>query len=79
MKELEGLQRRLTEMLLAFRQFTDAHGLTFFLVGGSALGACRHHGFIPWDDDVDIAMILKKWNRSWKQKNDASENFCILR
>ena len=63
MKELEGLQRRLTEMLLAFRQFTDAHGLTFFLVGGSALGACRHHGFIPWDDDVDIAMMRSDFEK----------------
>ncbi len=57
MKELEGLQQRLVEMLLAFQTFTDEHGLTFFLVGGSALGAYRHQGFIPWDDDVDIAMM----------------------
>lgn len=57
MKELEGLQRRLVEMLLRFREFTDEHGLSFFLVGGSALGAYRHEGFIPWDDDVDIAMM----------------------
>ncbi len=57
MKELEGLQSRLVEMLLAFQDFTEARELTFFLVGGSALGAYRHQGFIPWDDDVDIAMM----------------------
>lgn len=63
MKELEGLQRRLVEMLLAFREFTDAHGITFFLVGGSALGAYRHGGFIPWDDDVDIAMMRSDFEK----------------
>ena len=57
MKELEGLQHRLIEMLAALQTFTNEHGLTFFLVGGSALGAYRHQGFIPWDDDVDIAMM----------------------
>ena len=60
MKELEGLQQRLVEMLLAFQTFTDEHGLTFFLVGGSALGAYRHQGFIPWDDDADIVFTRKR-------------------
>lgn len=54
---LKELQKTLVDMLVAFRTFTDEHGLTFFLVGGSALGAYRHQGFIPWDDDVDIAMM----------------------
>lgn len=56
-EELEELQNRLVQMLVEFRQFTDKYELQFFLVGGSALGAHRHKGFIPWDDDVDIAMM----------------------
>lgn len=63
MKELEGLQGRLVEMLLQLREFTNEHGLTFFLVGGSALGAYRHGGFIPWDDDVDIAMMREDFEK----------------
>lgn len=62
-EDLEGLQRRLVEMLVAFQEFTDGHGVEFFLVGGSALGAYRHQGFIPWDDDVDIAMMRSDFEK----------------
>ena len=60
---LEELQQRLVEMLLAFQEFTQENGVTFFLVGGSALGAVRHQGFIPWDDDVDVAMMREDFEK----------------
>ncbi|WEG07899.1 LicD family protein [Microbacterium horticulturae] len=44
------------ELLLAFDKFCEEHGLTYYLSGGTLLGAVRHQGFIPWDDDVDVNM-----------------------
>ena len=44
------------EMLKEIHKYTEAHGLTYFLSAGTLLGAVRHQGFIPWDDDVDIIM-----------------------
>ncbi len=53
---LRNLQMSLLDLLLVLDGICKEHGLTYFLMGGSALGAVRHQGFIPWDDDVDIAL-----------------------
>ena len=50
------LKDSLLEMLLAFDAFCKEHSLTYYLSGGTLLGAVRHNGFIPWDDDIDINM-----------------------
>ena len=43
-------------LLLKFDQICQQHGLTYYLCGGTLLGAIRHKGFIPWDDDIDVLM-----------------------
>ena len=44
------------EILRMFDQFAKEHHLTYYMAGGTLLGAVRHKGFIPWDDDVDLMM-----------------------
>lgn len=60
---LERVQAIELEMLVAFHQVCAEHGLTYCLDGGSCLGAVRHGGFIPWDDDIDLGMPLDDFFR----------------
>lgn len=52
----DELKRIELEILNAFDAFCHENNLVYFLTGGTLLGAVRHKGFIPWDDDIDVAM-----------------------
>lgn len=58
MKKLthEELQESLFHILCAFDDYCRRNGLKYYLCGGTLLGAVRHQGFIPWDDDIDVCM-----------------------
>ena len=58
---LQRLQERERELLRVFDALCREHGLIYFIDGGTCLGAVRHGGFIPWDDDVDVAMPIKDY------------------
>ena len=55
-KEIKKMQKIGLEMVLAFDDFCQKHGLTYFLCGGCCIGTQRGGVFIPWDDDVDVFM-----------------------
>ena len=60
---LHQLQRTLFEMLVELDAFFCKFDIQYSLAGGSALGAVRHGGFIPWDDDVDLLMSRKEYEK----------------
>lgn len=59
-------QQLLLEMLDQFTAYCEKHGLRYYLVGGTLLGAVRHQGFIPWDDDIDVGMPRPDYERFLK-------------
>lgn len=72
-EKLKEYQEYLLRMLLAFDAFCKENDLKYFLAGGSALGAVRHQGFIPWDDDIDLAMLrpdFEKMERILKRQEN---------
>ena len=83
MRELtvEEVKARELAILCKVRDFCDAHGLRYYLAYGTLIGAVRHQGFIPWDDDVDLIMFrpdydvfMREFNRD---RQDALAARCV--
>ncbi len=69
-EEKEKLKKTELEILDAFDKVCRENNLTYFLFGGTLLGAVRHGGFIPWDDDIDVVMPREDLNRLSKIANE---------
>ncbi len=60
---LNTLQQQELEILKEFQRICSENNLMYYMVAGSMLGAVRHNGFIPWDDDIDVAMPRRDYDK----------------
>lgn len=63
MTALQEHQAVLLELLRELDRVCTAHNIPYVLFAGTALGAARHRGFIPWDDDLDVALLRPDYER----------------
>jgi len=76
---LPELQQIFLVRLQEVTEFLDKNNLEYFAIGGTALGAFRHHGFIPWDNDIDLGMTRENYERFVKvAKQLENDHFVIL-
>lgn len=62
-KETTKLKSKLIQTYKAFRELCFSNDIHFFAGGGTMIGAIRHKGIIPWDDDIDIFMLRKDYDK----------------
>ena len=54
--DIKPVQTEIAKILRVYQQLCEKHNLRYYAYGGTAIGAVRHKGFIPWDDDIDVLM-----------------------
>ncbi|MBE5943489.1 MAG: LicD family protein [Lachnospiraceae bacterium] len=75
----EKIQIELMPLLHEVKRVCEKHDIPYFLCAGSALGAVRHQGFIPWDDDIDIGMLRKDYTRFLEvARKELKEGFLLI-
>ena len=74
----DDLKKIQLDLLQKTADFCEKEGLTYFLFGGTLIGAIRHKGFIPWDDDIDIAMPRPDYDKFIKTFNQPQNYYQVI-
>lgn len=65
------------DLYLEFERVCKKHGLKYFLLFGSLIGAVRHKGFIPWDDDIDVGMLREDYDKLLSLAGEFKEPYLL--
>lgn len=68
--DIRALQLKVLDILLAVDKVCREHHLRYYIMAGTLIGAVRHKGFIPWDDDLDIGMPRKDYEIFMEKSKD---------
>ena len=78
MSKLTPVQQRLLEIMKWYHAYCVENHLTYYMIGGTMLGAVRHKGFIPWDDDIDVGMPRDDYERFISLMHEKpNEIYCV--
>lgn len=75
--DLRRLQLMQLKILKEFVRVCQKHGFRFYIMNGTCLGAIRHKGFIPWDDDIDVGMYAEDYDRFIRCSEDFGPEFFL--
>lgn len=78
MEKNNEIQKILLELLKIFVDICQEYDLQYFLVAGSALGAVKYQGFIPWDDDIDVAMPRADYEKFLQLAPEKLPQWCFM-
>lgn len=77
--QIRDIQDKILEIFIEFKRICDKYNLKYYAIGGTCIGAVRHKGFIPWDDDMDLAMPLEDYMKFRKiASKELNEPFELL-
>lgn len=74
-EDLKKLQKDIVTVLKSFDALCEKYDITYFAAGGTQLGAIRHQGFIPWDDDMDLGMLYSDYEKFLKIPDDEFKEY----
>ena len=77
-QSIKDVQNKILETMKYIDELCEKYNITYYIMGGTALGAVRHGGFIPWDDDLDIFMTIDNYEKfKYAFSKEKSNNFVL--